>query len=93
VPVRLRLERKVVKVAQQAQDGDAKKLHAMLDFSKTLLDTREEVNEWLKSTLCFSDHNEDGHYHEDTTPNETEYEAYFHVASVLYRIDRPIIET
>ena len=41
VPVRLRLGRKVVKVAQQAQDGDAKKLHAMLDFSKTLLDTRE----------------------------------------------------
>lgn len=37
--------------------------------------------------------NEGGHYHEDTTPDEVEYEAYFNVASVLYRIDRPIVQT
>ena len=90
-------------------------LHVMPDFSKTPLETREAVNEWLRyfdmsaplvclsvfhshdpgldlrmeHTHCFSDHNEGGHYHDDTTPDEVEYEAYFNVASTIYRIDRP----
>jgi len=31
----------------------------------------------MEHTHCFSDHNEGGHCHEDTTPDEVEYEAYF----------------
>jgi Domain of Unknown Function (DUF1907) len=42
----------------------------------------------IEHTHCFSD-NGGGHYHFDTTPEEVEYEAYFNVAEVLYRIDRP----
>lgn len=44
----------------------------------------------MEHTHCFSDHNEGGHYHDDITPAEVEYEAYFNVADVLYRIDRPV---
>jgi len=43
----------------------------------------------MEHTHCFSDHNEGGHYHDDITPAEVEYEAYFNVADVLYRIDQP----
>jgi Domain of Unknown Function (DUF1907) len=46
----------------------------------------------MEHTHCFSDHNEGGHYHDDTTPEEAEYEAYFNVASVIYRIDRPGVQ-
>ena len=47
----------------------------------------------MEHTHCFSDHNKGGHYHEDMTPDEVEYEAYFNVASVLYKIDRPVVQT
>lgn len=30
-----------------------------------------------------------GHYHIDTTPDTIEYEGYFNVATVLYRVDQP----
>ncbi|EFN77930.1 ester hydrolase C11orf54 homolog [Harpegnathos saltator] len=30
-----------------------------------------------------------GHYHIDTTPDTIEYEGYFNIASVLYRVDQP----
>lgn len=43
----------------------------------------------LEHTHCFSEHNEGGHYHFDTTPDEVEYEAYFNIAKRIYRIDRP----
>lgn len=43
----------------------------------------------MSHTHCFSTHGEGGHYHNDTTPNEVEYEAYFNIAKVVYRIDRP----
>ncbi|KAG0647978.1 Ester hydrolase [Hyphodiscus hymeniophilus] len=43
----------------------------------------------IEHTHCFSAHNQGGHYHDDITPKEVEYEAYFNVAEVLYRIDRP----
>jgi hypothetical protein len=43
----------------------------------------------IEHTHCFSDHGEGGHYHYDTTPEEVQYEAWFNVAEVLYRIDRP----
>lgn len=41
----------------------------------------------MEHTHCFSGHGEGGHYHGDVTPEEVEYEAYFNVAKVLYRID------
>lgn len=43
----------------------------------------------IEHTHCFSDHGEGGHYHCDTTPEDVRYEAWFNVAEVLYRIDRP----
>lgn len=43
----------------------------------------------MEHTHCFSEHGEGGHYHYDVTPDEVEYEGYFQVAKVLYRIDRP----
>ncbi|XP_054168677.1 ester hydrolase C11orf54 homolog [Oppia nitens] len=98
------------------KSGSAK-LHIMPDFSKTPLNTNEDVNNWLKyytmdspliclsvfhsfdpqldlrieHTHCFSDHNQGGHYHYDTTPDEVEYEAYFNVAKQIYRIDSPVV--
>lgn len=43
----------------------------------------------IEHTHCFSSHGEGGHYHFDTTPDEVQYEAWFNVADILYRIDRP----
>ena len=43
----------------------------------------------IEHTHCFSSHNQGGHYHADVEPKEVEYEAYFNVAEILYRIDRP----
>lgn len=43
----------------------------------------------IEHTHCFSSHGEGGHYHYDVTPDVVEYEGYFNVAEVLYRIDRP----
>lgn len=42
----------------------------------------------IEHTHCFSDHNEGGHYHYDTTPEDVRYEAWFNAAEVLYRIER-----
>lgn len=43
----------------------------------------------IEHTHCFSHHGEGGHYHYDTTPEDVQYEAWFNVAEMLYRIDRP----
>lgn len=43
----------------------------------------------IDHTHCFSTHGVGGHYHDDTTPEEVEYEAYFNVAEHLVRIDQP----
>lgn len=42
-------------------------------------------------THCFSvdGRNNGGHYHYDVTKDEVEYEAWYNVAEVLYRIDAP----
>lgn len=42
-------------------------------------------------THCFSvdGRNSGGHYHYDVTKDEVEYEAWYNVAEVLYRIDSP----
>ncbi|CAG2170709.1 unnamed protein product [Oppiella nova] len=79
--------------------GGSAKLHIMPDFSKTPLNSDEDVNNWLnfysmdspliclsvfhsydpdldlriEHTHCFSDHNQGGHYHYDTTPDHIEY--------------------
>lgn len=46
----------------------------------------------MEHTHCFkADGGDGGHYHDDTTPEDVEYEAYFNVAEVLYRIDRPAV--
>ncbi|GBO21390.1 Ester hydrolase C11orf54, partial [Araneus ventricosus] len=47
------------------------------------------LNMRVEHTHCFSDHGVGGHYHEDTTPEEVEYEGYFNLAETLYRIDQP----
>ena len=46
------------------------------------------LNLRIEHTHCFSDHG-GGHYHCDTTPEDIQYEAWFNIAEVLYRIDRP----
>lgn len=43
----------------------------------------------IEHTHCFSDHNQGGHYHYDTTPDEVEYLGYFNVAQYMYRVDAP----
>lgn len=44
----------------------------------------------IEHTHCFSDHNQGGHYHYDTTPEEVEYLGYFNVAEWMFRIDAPV---
>lgn len=43
----------------------------------------------IEHTHCFSEHNEGGHYHYDTTPEEVKYVAYLNTAKTLYRVDQP----
>lgn len=43
----------------------------------------------MEHTHCFSDHNQGGHYHYDTTPDNVKYVAYLNVAQSIYRIDQP----
>ncbi|GFY66203.1 ester hydrolase C11orf54 homolog [Trichonephila inaurata madagascariensis] len=47
------------------------------------------LNLRVEHTHCFSDHGVGGHYHEDTTADCVEYEGYFNVGQILYRIDQP----
>jgi hypothetical protein len=48
----------------------------------------------IEHTHCFtSDGSMGGHYHFDISPEDIEYEAYFNVAEVVYRIDRPVPRT
>ena len=37
--------------------------------------------------------NTGGHYHYDVTPEEVEYEAYYNVADLVYRVDRPSVSS
>ncbi|KAI2810664.1 hypothetical protein BLOT_001827 [Blomia tropicalis] len=43
----------------------------------------------IEHTHCFSDHNQGGHYHYDTTPKDVTYLAYFNLAESIVRIDAP----
>lgn len=92
------------------------KQHIMQDFSGTLLNSEEQLNNWLrfynmKTPLiavgtfvsaeteldlrvqhfhsAFDETKMGGHYHIDTTPDTIEYEGYFNVAAILYRVDQP----
>ncbi|KAH7639544.1 hypothetical protein DERF_005400 [Dermatophagoides farinae] len=47
------------------------------------------LNLRMEHTHCFSDHNQGGHYHYDTTPDIIRITAYLNVAEAIYRIDRP----
>jgi hypothetical protein len=42
----------------------------------------------MEHTHCYSEHGDSGHYHDDTTPDEVEYEGYFVPAETIYRIDQ-----
>jgi len=39
-------------------------------------------------THFYSDHNEGGHYHYDTTPNEVEYHGFYVPAPRIFRVQR-----
>lgn len=49
-----------------------------------------DLNFKLEHFHTFSQSIWGGHYYNDTTPDTTEYEAYFNVAQQIIRIDRPI---
>jgi len=38
----------------------------------------------------WGENSQGGHYHYDTTPDQVEYLAYYNLAEVCYRIDRPV---
>ncbi|KAG8201751.1 hypothetical protein JTE90_012810 [Oedothorax gibbosus] len=62
---------------------------APLSCLSTFVSKDPGLNIRVEHTHCFSDHGVGGHYHEDTTAESVEYEAYFNVADILYRIDQP----
>eukprot|EP00094_Tigriopus_californicus_P001237 TCALIF_01198-PA protein Name:"Similar to Ester hydrolase C11orf54 homolog (Mus musculus)" AED:0.32 eAED:0.36 QI:0/0/0/0.37/1/1/8/0/572 len=62
-----------------AESGDLTKHHLIQG-----LDLRVEHSHG------FNDRGDGGHYHYDTTPDETEYLAYYSVAQHVCRIDRPV---
>ncbi|KHJ80544.1 hypothetical protein OESDEN_19781 [Oesophagostomum dentatum] len=41
----------------------------------------------MQHTHCISDHNDAGHFENDATPEEAEYEGWFTAAEKMYRID------
>lgn len=44
----------------------------------------------LQHFHSFSTGNWGGHYHDDTTPDTVEYEAYFNVGERIVRVDKPV---
>lgn len=44
----------------------------------------------LQHFHSFSTGNWGGHYHDDTTPDMVEYEAYFNVGERIVRVDKPV---
>jgi len=48
-----------------------------------------DLNLRLEHTHFFSDHNQGGHYHYDTTPDEVEYEGYFVPCEKVFRVGQP----
>ncbi|VDO59647.1 unnamed protein product [Haemonchus placei] len=42
----------------------------------------------MEHTHCYSDHNDGGHYHTDTTPDTVVYEGWFTAAEKIYRVDQ-----
>lgn len=43
----------------------------------------------MEHTHCFSQDGRGGHYHYDLEDQEVEYEGYFNVAEMVYRVDKP----
>ncbi|KAL6744208.1 hypothetical protein Aduo_017166 [Ancylostoma duodenale] len=41
----------------------------------------------MEHTHCYSDHDDAGHFYDDTTPEQAEYEGWFTAAEKIYRID------
>jgi len=64
-------------------------MHAPLVCLSTFVAHDPGLDLRVEHTHCFSEHNEGGHYHYDTTPEEVEYEGYFVFADSVEHIDRP----
>lgn len=52
-------------------------------------DPNQEIGLRMEHTHCFSADGRGGHYHYDLDEAEIEYEGYFNIAEVIYRVDRP----
>lgn len=55
-------------------------------LSVFLTEDIQDLNLRLEHTHFFSDHNQGGHYHYDTTPEDVEYEGYFVPCEQVFRI-------
>lgn len=64
-------------------------MNAPLVCLTTLHSVDPDLKLRMEHTHCFSDHNQGGHYHYDTTPDNVKYIAYLNVAQSIYRIDQP----
>jgi len=58
-------------------------------LSVFLTEDIQDLNLRLEHTHFFSDHNQGGHYHYDTTPDEVEYEGFFAPCEHVFRIGQP----
>lgn len=52
-------------------------------------DPKNEMGLRMEHTHCFSADGRGGHYHYDLDDEEIEYEGYFNIAEVIYRVDKP----
>lgn len=52
-------------------------------------DPEQKLGLRMEHTHCFSQDGKGGHYHYDLEDDEVEYEGYFNVAEMVYRVDKP----
>jgi len=52
-------------------------------------DPDEKMGLRMEHTHCFGRNGRGGHYHYDVEDEEIEYEGYFNIAEMIYRVDRP----
>lgn len=63
---------------------------AQLNALGTLVTKEHDLDLRLQHFHSFSFSNWGGHYHNDTTPDIVEYEAYLNVAERVVRVDKPV---
>lgn len=56
----------------------------------TLITDEADLDLRLQHFHSFSSNGCGGHFHNDTTPDTVEYEAYFNVAERIVRVDKPL---